>query len=214
MCRLLGVISRVPVRLTGLLAAEGEHLDGWGVATWRAGELSVLRDVLAAQASVGGAGLVTDAALLQRRDTPPFRAGAIAFAHHGFFAPATAVDELIDADLLADLLGDNDSERYFRCVLSRMRHADPIAAIARAAADIRARAEPGGLDCLLLTQDALYAYADAETETEGLRYRVAEGRVVVASGGISGRADWRVLPAREVLEIRRADLRVSRHQLA
>jgi predicted glutamine amidotransferase len=145
----------------------------------------------------------------------------VAFAHNGYFTPYDALDELIAPELLAGAAGSTDSERYFLRVLTLLRETGPADALARAAADVRERAAAyASLNCLLLTEDALYAYADEDPESEvsrrrgpdffRLRYRVDEDRVVIASSGIPQPDDrWTVLPYREVLEIRRADLRVT-----
>ncbi|GAB2700215.1 class II glutamine amidotransferase [Kitasatospora kifunensis] len=247
MCRLLGVVTHAPTRLADTLTdliepftgLSREHCDGWGVAAWQPdGELAVSKDVLPAHASPAFAatlaGSVTDAALLhlrmaspglptEPRNTHPFSAGALAFAHNGYFAPVEAIDELIDPDLLAGADGDTDSERYFLRVLTRLHDEDPVDALALAAADIRERAQFASLNCLLLTQDALYAYSEENPDSEvsrrrgpdffRLRYQARAGRVVVASSGIGAQDGdgWSLLPYRQVLEIRRSDLRVSTH---
>lgn len=252
MCRLLGVVSRTPGRLMDTLTdildefteLSDEHADGWGIAAWHDGVLGVVKDTDPAWSSHQyelAKGTVTDAAIAHIRlaspgletelnNTHPFRAGTIAFAHNGFFDPPGAIDGLIDPDLLAYAKGDTDSERYFLRVLSLLRTRDPASAIAAAAADIRSRATFASLNCLLLTKEALYAYAEEDPSSEAsqrrgpeffrIRYLVEPNRVVVASTGfaeqapdLSGRAlRWNQLPYRHVLEIRRDDLRVSVHR--
>jgi predicted glutamine amidotransferase len=247
MCRLLGVVSRghrpLTDTLSGLLdpftALSCEHADGWGVAAWRDGELSVAKDTAPAHTSPDYARAletVTDAALLhlrmaspglpvEPRNTHPFTAGTLAFAHNGNFSPVDALDGLIDAEILAGAAGSTDSERYFLRVLTRLRGGDPdpVDAVARTAADIRARASISSLNCLLLTQDALYAYAEEDPTSEvsrrrgpeffQLSYRIRRDGVVVASSGIGAGDGWQPLPYGQVLEIRRADLRVSTHSV-
>ncbi|MEV6480262.1 class II glutamine amidotransferase [Streptomyces sp. NPDC051576] len=252
MCRLLGVVTRAPVPLATALdelavpfaELSHEHHDGWGIAAWtgQAAGPRIVKDT----APAAGSGLwdetltgpPADAALLHLRlaspglpvapgNTHPFTAGTFAFAHNGFFAPYDALDELIDADLLAGAAGDTDSERYFLRVLTLLRDADPVDALARAAADVRARASYASLNCLLLTEQALYAYADEDPASEPsrrrgpdffrLRYRIDAdgGRVVVASSGLpQPEGEWSVLPYRQILEIRRSSLRVSVHRVA
>lgn len=245
MCRLLGVVSADPHTLADSLAdvlgtfaeLSREHNDGWGMAAWRDGELGTVRDTAPAHDSTAYLNALrtsTDAALLhlrmaspdlpvELRNTHPFRAGAVAFAHNGYFTPLTAVDELIDPELLANVAGGTDSERYFLRMLSRLRTQGPVNALALAAADIRDRATMGSLNCMLLDEHALYVYADENPESEvrkrrgpeffRMRYQVTAGRVIVASSGIAPASDdaWRELPYRHVLEVRRSDLRVSTH---
>lgn len=248
MCRLLGVVTRTARPLAdslGELAAPftelgREHRDGWGIAAWPAqcAALRTVKDTVPAAESrlwdEALTGTLTDAAVLHLRlaspglpvvpgNTHPFTAGTLAFAHNGFFTPYDALDDLIDADLLAGRAGSTDSERFFLRVLTLLREADPVDALARAAADIRARASFAALNCLLLTERALYAYSDEDPDSEvsrrrgpdffRLRYRADGDRVVVASSGVpqpEGR--WTVLPYRRTLEIHRSSLRVSVHQ--
>ncbi|MEU6258805.1 class II glutamine amidotransferase [Streptomyces sp. NPDC047043] len=250
MCRLLGVVTRTPRPLAdglGELAlpfAElgREHRDGWGIAAWSGRDVGprIVKDTEPAAASPlwdeALTGTRSDAALLHLRlagpglpvvpgNTHPFSAGTLAFAHNGYFSPYDALDGLIDADLLAGAGGDTDSERYFLRVLTLLRDEDPVDALAHAAADIRARASFASLNCLLLTEQALHAYADEDPGSEvsrrrgpdffRLRYRTEGDRVVVASSGVpQPEGEWSVLPYRRVLEIRRSSLRVSVHRVA
>ncbi|WP_030615701.1 class II glutamine amidotransferase [Streptomyces fulvoviolaceus] len=248
MCRLLGVVTPAPIPLAAALddlAApftdlSREHRDGWGIAAWpgQGAGPRILKDTNSAAGDrrwdEALTGTRTDAALLHLRlaspdlpvvpgNTHPFTAGTLSFAHNGYFSPYDALDGLIDADLLAGAAGSTDSERFFLRVLTLLRDEDPVDALAHAAADIRARAASfASLNCLLLTEQALYAYSDEDPDSEvsrrrgpdffRLRYRADGDRVVVASSGVpQPDADWSVLPYRQVLEISRADLRVSVH---
>lgn len=248
MCRLLGVIARRPEPLGDLLAEEipefltlsREHADGWGIASWSGSAPAVARDVDAAHGSARF-GLVrrteTDAGLLHIRlastgspltvqNTHPFTGQRMAFAHNGFFAPTDVLDELIPPELLATATGDTDSERYFLLLRALLREHDPATAISLAAEHIRVRAtEFASLNCLLLTEHALYAYSEQDPDSEvsrrrgpdffRLRYHVTDERVVVGSTGMPNVQDaWDELPERHVLEIRRGDLRVAVHPAA
>ncbi|MEU9167159.1 class II glutamine amidotransferase [Streptomyces sp. NPDC048420] len=250
MCRLLGVVTRTPLPLAealGELTAPftelgREHRDGWGIAAWprQGAGPRIVKDTDPAAANTRWdqtlSGTVTDCALLHLRlaspglpvvpgNTHPFTAGTLAFAHNGFFSPYDALDELIDADLLAGAAGSTDSERFFLRVLTLLRDEDPVDALAQAAEDVRARASFASLNCLLLTGEALYAYSDEDPESEvsrrrgpdffRLRYLVDGERVVVASSGVpQPDGEWSVLPYRRVLEIRRTGLRVSVHRVS
>jgi predicted glutamine amidotransferase len=248
MCRLLGMVTRVPRPLTdalsGLLepftALSCEHADGWGIAARRGVESAVTRGTEPAHASPAYRAALAapaDAALLHLRlaspdlpvepgNTHPFTAGTLAFAHNGYFSPRDALDDLIDPEILAGAAGGTDSERFFLRVLTRLRgeDRDPVDAIARTAADIRARAAFGSLNCLLLTEDSLYGYAEEDPQSEVSRrrgpeffrmhYRTEAAGVVVASSGIATGGEWQLLPYGRVLEIRRKDLRVSTHAVS
>jgi len=249
MCRLLGVVTRAPQPLTAALGdlavpfteLSREHCDGWGVAAWPGRGGGGPRVVKGVGRAVGDrlwddtlGGAPADAAVLHLRmaspglpvvpeNTHPFTAEGLAFAHNGFFSPYDALDGLIDPGLLAGAGGGTDSERFFLRVLTLLRDKDPVDALAQAADDIRARATSfASLNCLLLTEDALYTYSDEDPESEvsrrrgpdffRLRYRVDGERVVVASSGVpQSDGGWRVLPYRHVLEVRRDGLGVRVH---
>ena len=113
-------------------------------------------------------------------NTHPFAGDGIALAHNGFFTPRAAVDALLP-DAGTGCAGDTDSERYFALVRDRLAAAGsaagrpgrtpPHLALRDAGAAISGVAEVESLNALLLTPDALYAYA---------RYEPA---VVAARGG-------------------------------
>jgi predicted glutamine amidotransferase len=251
MCRLMGVVTRAPLPLAETLSdltapfteLSREHRDGWGIAAWpgQGGGLRVVKNTApAADTRLWDAALtsvLSDAALLHLRmaspglpvisgNTHPFTAGALAFAHNGFFTPYDALDDLINTGLLAGANGNSDSERFFLRVLTLLaEEGDPVEALVRATADIRSRSSFASLNCLLLTEQALYAYSDEDPESEvsrrrgpdffRLRYHTDGNRVVVASSGIpQPDGAWDVLPYRRVLEIRRSSLRVSVHQVS
>jgi predicted glutamine amidotransferase len=237
--------------LAPFTALAAEHKDGWGVAYWGATDLPASGDAGAgtdlaivksqdpAHTSMAFArtvaGVSTDAALLHIRmatpglavnldNTHPFTTGPIAFVHNGEFTPPEAINALIDPDLLSGAQGTTDSERFFLLVRTHLRDSDPATALALAAADIRDRAGIVGLNCLMLTPEALYAYVEYNPEAEvfqrrepdylSLHYRVEPDHFVVASTGWpQPEPAWTLLPEREVLEIRRGSLRVTRHRV-
>jgi predicted glutamine amidotransferase len=155
-------------------------------------------------------------------NTHPFAADGVALAHNGWFAPRSAVDPLAERTGYT-CAGDTDSERYFALVLAGLRagpgHEAPHLALAGAAARIDAVAEIESLNALLLTPDALFAYARYEpsvvlarggdADSYGMAYRTdttpdGAWRVVVASNGWEQPSPaWRPLPNGSVLEVRR-----------
>jgi predicted glutamine amidotransferase len=217
-----------------------EHPDGWGISHIDHADRVVIGKGRGRADKSGRfgrlvAGAVTDAAMLHLRlasdkmpvtsaNTHPFGDARGAFAHNGYFAPADAPDATLGPGLTA-AQGDTDSERFY---LAIRRGIDsvmaPAKAISTAAAGIRARATKCvSLNCLFLTPSALYAYADHDPNSEviqrrgprffDLSYRVEPGQIVVASEGWPQPADqWIRLPERQVLEIRRHDLRVIIHE--
>ena len=176
----------------------------------------------------------TDAALLHLRkasvnmansdrNTHPFLAGSVAFAHNGYLSPTSALDELVTEVGGRPSEGDTDSERYFSLVLAGLRGNGPVQALHEAANRIADAAEVVSLNCLLLTHDALYASArydekvieaqDGDVRSYELRYRVTGDHVTVASSGWAQPAPWTPLVNGQILEVRRRDLRTSVHSL-
>jgi predicted glutamine amidotransferase len=249
MCRLLGVVSSRRATVSELLADDlgpfvnlaCEHPDGWGIGhVGPTDRVLMTKEAGRADRSSRFSSLVnwtmTDAALLHLRlasndlavtaaNTHPFGNDGEAFAHNGYFAPTGAIDKDLGADLVASAGGDTDSERYYLAVRSRIEGGlSPAKALADAAARIRAAAtEWVSLNCLYLTPQAMFAYADHHPDSEVIRrrgpgffdlgYRVEPGKVVIASSGWSPPGGgWIPLPERHVLEVRRHDLRTTIHE--
>lgn len=240
MCRLLGVVAERPAPIADLLAEvlpaflelSVEHADGWGLSYRRPdGTLEIVKGIGPACKSeklkAQLADCVTDMALVHLRmaspgslvtesNTHPFGDSQVAFAHNGEFFPGTCVDPLIDRSMLSRARGDTDSERYYLTVRERIGSgAGPDKAIVQAAADIRYQSERyASLNCLLLTPDALIAYADHDPQSAvirrrgedffALRHRTYRGRTIVASQGWpQPEPTWTRLPERAVLSVPR-----------
>ncbi|MET7390599.1 class II glutamine amidotransferase [Streptomyces sp. NPDC005529] len=235
MCRLLGVVAEESAPLADLLTGvlhpflrlAGEHKDGWGIA-YRAegGRIEIVKGRHRADRSARLFRQVqeirTDAAFLHLRmasqnfainvaNTHPFGDAHTAFAHNGDFAPVAILDEVIGPDLLATARGTTDSERFHLAVRRRMTDGlETGEAIARTARDVRTTANRlVSLNCLLLTSDALFAYAEHASESDVIQRRGEDffdlryardrerRRIVVASEGWPRPdADWQLLPAR------------------
>lgn len=247
MCRLLGWASRTPRTLADLLGEEDladftslsrQHGDGWGVA-WSAGrdagerELAVHKGTAAAHRSPGFAEWArqepADLALVHLRwatlglavtdaNTHPFLDRGLAFAHNGSVRPPSALDALLTPAMRAAMVGDTDSERYFRAVLSRSGGPGDTPAgigdaLAATAEQIAATMDHSSLNGLLMTADTLYAISrfdprhDEDPDYFDLRYRVTDDAVVVASTGW-GRG-WQPLANGELLTVDRRTLEVS-----
>jgi predicted glutamine amidotransferase len=243
-CRLLGVVASRPAPLDKLLIDElgpflqlaCEHADGWGISYLEpSGDVVTVKEPVSAFRSTTFRELVkrivTDAAILHLRmasaglpltkaNTHPFGDSQYAFAHNGAFSPVSALDETLVPGFAAPA-GDTDSERYYLAVRQGLDSGfGPVAAIASAAADIGILAtEWESLNCLLLTPQGLYAYAESSPDSKvlkrrgpaffDLRYRADPGRAVVASTGwVSPANGWRFLTKGTVLEISR-DLQLA-----
>ncbi len=253
MCRLLGVVSATARPLTTLLGEDLEpftalsdnHCDGWGLAyrdprdalevrkapqtahsspAYRAALAEAETDAALVHLRKASAGMVNDDA-----NTHPFTAEtaggrSVAFAHNGWASDGPALDAMLAAAGGPPCRGTTDSERYFGLVAAAMRTAPPEVALAAVADRIYSSMRTEALNCLMLTDDSLYAFTsyDASRPTTSgddphhayqLRFRTGGGGVVVASGGWAPDSPgWEPLPNGQVLQIHRGDLRLSIHR--
>ena len=119
------------------------HRDGWGIAYGDADEIKLVRDTSPAHESKVYSDLLTQMqstdAIAHLRwateelavcipNTHPFvkqgPQGEIAFMHNGGVPRGDSLNALIDADYLAELEGDTDSEQYFAALLTQLRKTD------------------------------------------------------------------------------------------
>lgn len=184
MCRLLGVVSAVPVSvseavgaptLKDFVALTKIHGEGWGIA-----DVETAEQVPTVEVSAGSAldDPAFDAATTERRavaamvhlrwatnglavrpeNSHPFLADGIAMAHNGSIKPMAALDGLLDPGTLATLRGTTDSERYFALIRRHRREAPTLAeAVRRAVTRLRAAYPEASLNALLLGEGQLIA---------------------------------------------------------
>lgn len=249
MCRLLGVVSTSSQPLSALLrddlehftALSCEHSDGWGLGyADESGGFTVRRQPETAQSSAGYRAALeearTDAAVLHLRkaspgmvntalNTHPFTDGRIVFAHNGWCEDTGALDAELARAGGPPCEGTTDSERYFGLVVAALRSVSPEVALTGVSHRINAVTRTEALNCLLLTDEALYAFSSFDASrptcsgrdpvaTYTMCYRIGPEGVVVAS---SGREDpslpWEPLPNGRVLRVGRRDLHTSVHRV-
>lgn len=239
MCRLLGSVSRTPLTVDQVLGDRRDaffelarkHGDGWGHA-WSTGEgLQVRKDPGSALTSPELAALAADqpslAALthlrwatlslaVQPENTHPFTDGTVAFAHNGSIKPPAVLDGLVAPELAAERRGTTDSERYFLALRSRMRDAEPGAALVRTVeAIVASGAVINSLNALLLTPSHLYAVcsydpaSDDDPDYYPLLYRREADRVVVTSTGWIDSTGWSTVSNGQLLVVERSTLHTS-----
>ena len=197
MCRLLGYVHDEPVSVEELLGPEGltdftaltkVHGDGWGMA-WRAdgrtrtltSPESAARDATYADAvrrPMGAAGIVhlrwaTGGLPVRAENTHPFVAGDHAFAHNGHVSPIADLEALLSDESRARLVGDTDSERYFRFVMQCVEEDGDLRGGVRRALDVLAQRFPrSSLNALMLTPThlvAIHVNSRARSPQQGLR---------------------------------------------
>ncbi|MGP6170534.1 class II glutamine amidotransferase [Microbacterium sp. A204] len=244
MCRLLGYVTDRPTPVVDVLGRDDfdtftalteVHSDGWGMAWHRSlGDeteaISSVRnasidpqyDALANQA-LGCCGLVhlrwaTGGLPVSPANTHPFTDDGYAFAHNGHIAPIDHLEAQLSADSRTKLLGDTDSERYFRLIMQCIGEADgdEVAGVTRAL-EILVREFPNSsLNALLLTPAKLFAIhinsrvdspvealrelfesveampASHATEYYAMDYRITDEAVHVISSGVDAEGWTRV----------------------
>lgn len=238
MCRLYAWSSPTPLTLDEALGHDRHnliklselHRDGWGMA-WRDEDdgIRLIRDELPASESGtfrnSATAVSSRAAIVHLRwateamqvcipNTHPFLKdgpdGAIAFAHNGGIPRGTKLDALIDADLIADLEGETDSERYFAALITAMRKSDGdfIAAFAKTVRNL----EPfdySSINAMALTDAHLFVLSKHRPEKRPsgmdpdyyeLKWSAAEGAIKAWSSGVSDQ-DGTVLPNGSLLVI-------------
>ncbi|MCZ2850301.1 class II glutamine amidotransferase [Modestobacter sp. VKM Ac-2978] len=251
MCRLLGYVAETPVSAVDGLgrtdfdtftSLSAVHGDGWGMA-WRdqashttraaTSPISAAADptyTALADRALGTAGLVhlrwaTDGLAVGAENTHPFTDGDHALAHNGSISPIDELEALLGEDARAQLVGDTDSERYFRLVLQCIEEtADERAGVARAVGMLRSHFPQSSLNALFLTPARLYAVhvnSRAATPLDDLRqvfgsddamprghatayfdmaYKVSATAVHVISSGLPDEG-WTPVPPDSVLAI-------------
>jgi predicted glutamine amidotransferase len=182
MCRLLGVVSAVPVSiadavgddvLKDFLALTKIHGDGWGVAS-----ADHVGDSPQVQVSAGTAlddpvfdsathdprftaavvhlRWATNGLAVQPQNSHPFLADGVAMAHNGSIKPMGPLGDLLEPGVAASMRGTTDSERYFGLIRQHRRTAPDLAeAVRRAVAQLRQIYPEASLNALLLGEDQL-----------------------------------------------------------
>lgn len=248
MCRLLAVVTpqvqnlsqTLGPTLTSFRSLSQIHCDGWGLTYWDpAGDLICQKEPESALHSARFDAAVqnarTDAALLHIRkasplmsnkqsNTHPFVSGSVAFAHNGWLYPQQPLEQMAHLAHAPKPHGDTDSELFFGLILAQLRDHEPVAAICAVIDSIRAfEIDFLSLNCILLTDDSLYAVEcwdpvavdlkGGPPDTYTLRYRVEDDVAVVASSGWDQHEDgWHEVGNGQVLQLHRGDLRTTIHR--
>lgn len=246
MCRLLGFVSRDETTIPRALGDDfdaftalsaGLHADGWGIAAEDAKGAKGRTLKLAAEAAHSSASYAaaTSAPVLSavthlraatldlevaERNTHPFVHGELSFAHNGSIREIAAIEPLIDADLLAGIRGETDSERYLLALVSELRRASVVDAVRTVTARLHDVAVEASLNALLLTPDELIIVADDARKAPAflgpdyyeLSYRVGKNFTAVASSGWQ-QDGWVRVPERAILTIDRRTQQLTVHEL-
>ncbi|MDP3889992.1 class II glutamine amidotransferase [Nocardioides sp.] len=260
MCRLLGYVAERPTAVVDVLGEEGlesftsltaVHGDGWGMAWHDPADDSTRSASSAASAAVdpaydelvrselGAAGLVhlrwaTGGLPVSEANTHPFIDGGYAFAHNGHVSPISRLEELLTPRSREALIGETDSERYFRFVLQTIEeHGDEAEGATRAIAQLVKEFPDCSLNALMLTPDRMFAIHINSRATSPLRalremfdnedeipsrhtseyfamdYRVTPDAIHVISSGLD-EPGWDPVPADTAVMVDLATRKVTR----
>lgn len=261
MCRLLGYVAARPTAVVDVLGIEGfesftsltaVHGDGWGMA-WHDPDDHRTRSALSpvsavddptyadlAQRELGAAGLVhlrwaTGGLPVTPENTHPFFEGGYALAHNGHIAPIGHLEDLLSTSTREKLVGQTDSERYFRLVLQCVEECDgdEERGVTRALEILIREFPNSSLNTLFLTPNRLFAVhinsrADSPkkalremfeseeamparhaTEYFAMDYRVTSEAVYVISSGLDEEG-WSPVPEDTAVMIELATREVTR----
>ncbi len=206
------------------------HRDGWGMA-WQDedGSVRLIRDELPAfesgtfrssatavssRAAIVHLRWATEAMQVCIPNTHPFikngPGGDMAFAHNGGIPRGPKLDALIDADLIADLEGQTDSEQYFAALITEARNSEGnlITAFAKTVRNL----EPfdySSINALALTSTHIYVLSQHRSQKRPsgtdpdyyeLKWSNAGGITTAWSSGVSDK-DGTTLPSGSLLVI-------------
>lgn len=252
MCRLFGYVANRRVSVVDLLGQDAfdvftsltaVHGDGWGMAWHDAGDLvtdiATSTDSAAddpqyrelAEQPLGAAGIVhlrwaTGGLAVTQPNTHPFSDGGYTFAHNGNISPRGRLEELLSKDSRDKLVGDTDSERYFRFVMQTIATCEnESGGVVRAINVLREEFPDCSLNALLLTPSHLYAVhvnsnaasparalneifsadpgdvpAGHESEYFAMSYRVTSDDICIISSGLE-EVGWSAMSADTVVAI-------------
>ncbi len=152
-------------------------------------------------------------------NTHPFFADDYAFAHNGHIFPIEELEDLLTPSTKSQLIGDTDSERYFRFVRQTIDEiGDEDAGVTEALATLIRKFPACSLNALLLGPERMYAIhinsrADSPlralremfddeddipprhtTEYFAMDYRVRDDSVQIVSSGLD-QPGWTAMPA-------------------
>ena len=181
MCRLFCWVSDSPLTTTQALGSDISlltdlstiHKDGWGGAFLNSnGSVLLERDTAPAHESDLYKKVIdeftTTCGMIHLRwatgnyqvcveNTHPFVNQTIAFEHNGGFENATALEPLIDADILATREGETDSEWYFMYLQTLVRSEGSIEAAYRKLIPAMQKLCPySSLNSMIVTPEYLY----------------------------------------------------------
>lgn len=222
MCRLFCWVSSTPITTTQALGSDLPlltdlstiHKDGWGGAFLNSdGSVSLERDTAAAHESDLYKKVIdefaTTCAMIHLRwatsnyqvcveNTHPFVNNAIAFEHNGGFENAQALESRIDADLLASMEGQTDSEWYFLYLQTLLRKHETVEDAYRELIPVMQELCPySSLNSMIVTPEYLYVVsahnperlpAGMESDYYHLSWDQTSGVTSAWSSGVRSRA--------------------------
>jgi len=245
MCRLMGYVTTKETtfsRITGPTFAEfaelsSIHNDGWGIATIDTlRRSSTIVEPTAAKNSPtflsSAENLESDGALLHFRwatkglevrqeNTHPFTFGEFSFIHNGGVMPPESLDSFIEADLLDQLRGTTDSERYFYLLISQIRNLGLVEGVMAGVRLIREKCVYSSLNAMILTPKQYLVVSEHDNskipgqfadDYYELFYRRDEKGILVASSGWD-QSTWVEIPNHRLLVINRETMDLEIHEI-
>ena len=235
MCRLMGFASK---RNTSLASIAGSHFDqftqlaelhkdGWGFSS----DSEFVKEVLPARKSETFQSVISQeerAALLhfrwaspglaiEQNNSHPFHRDGVSFIHNGSITPGSTIDFMIDTQLLSEMTGTTDSERYFLALLTALRSEPLTQAFLQTIRTIRGTGKAASLNAMVLTPELFVVAADYDLERipagqpndyYSLAYKKEGDGVIVASSGWD-QSGWIEIPNHTMMVVNRSTLELD-----
>lgn len=232
MCRLMGFTSKIDTSLSDIAgshfnefaALADRHKDGWGFAT----DSSLIKETSPAtksntfydatvaeeKAALLHFRLATNGFPIDQSNSHPFTRDGISFIHNGAITPADFLRDLIAPELLTELTGVTDSEKYFFSVLTLLKSHSLVESLLQIIRRIKETKNYSSLNCMILSPDQYIIACEYQQERVPvdqpadyyrLFYKVEADAVVVASSGWD-QSGWSEIANHTVVVVNRATL--------
>lgn len=232
MCRLMGFTAMREQSIADIAGSHFEefslladrHKDGWGIST----DSFLEKEVTPARQSKEFDKAIHQserAALLhfrfastginiQESNSHPFMRDGISFIHNGTIKPATTVDEFVAPDLLEQMTGTTDSERYFLAIMTALRTDSLADAVVQTVRKIKSTGNFSSLNAMVLSPDFYIVVAehdntripkDEPLDYYRLSYNEENDGLVVASSGWD-QTGWVEIPNHTMMVVDRSTL--------
>jgi predicted glutamine amidotransferase len=211
-----------------------DHGDGWGLATSKdlykepvaATKSSHFSQEISRHSSTGALlhfRWATPGLAINQENTHPFQRNGISFIHNGALLPGNQLDSYINPQLLNEVQGTTDSEKYFLYLLTEIAKLGFIEGITSALSFMKNHITYSSINSMVMN-DEFFVVAciyDPERIPDHfknqldyyfLKYIQRHGEVIVGSSGWN-QSDWQDIPNGSILVVNRSTLNCEIHTI-